>query len=78
MWQRYAQCRRTGAASSILEQLRKQGTTTGEVEQQDLLALFHAFRDNLKALRDAKVMEVIEGSTEIHKITIPRLAFSEL
>jgi hypothetical protein len=29
-------------------------------------------------LRDAKVMEVIEGSTEIQQITIPRLAFSEL
>lgn len=29
-------------------------------------------------LRDAKVMEVIEGSTEIQQITIPRLALSEL
>jgi amino acid adenylation domain-containing protein len=38
------------AASSILEQLRKQGITADEIEQQDLLALFHTFRDNLKAL----------------------------
>ena len=49
-----------------------------KLNKQDLLALFHTFRDNLKALRDAKVMDVIEGSTEIQQVTIPRLAFSEL
>ncbi|HLJ86735.1 MAG TPA: acyl-CoA dehydrogenase family protein [Candidatus Angelobacter sp.] len=29
-------------------------------------------------LRDAKVMEIIEGSTEIQQITIPKFSFSEL
>jgi alkylation response protein AidB-like acyl-CoA dehydrogenase len=29
-------------------------------------------------LRDAKVMEIIEGSTEIQQMTIPRFSFSEL
>ena len=32
----------------------------------------------MKAVRDAKVLEVIEGSTEIQQVTILRLAFSDL
>jgi amino acid adenylation domain-containing protein len=60
------------AASSILEQLRKQGITTGEIEQQDLLALFHTFRDNLKALLGYSPMPIAGSLTLIRSSSTGR------
>jgi thioesterase domain-containing protein len=60
------------AASSILEQLRKQGITTGEIELQDLLALFHTFRDNLKALLDYSPMPIAGSLTLIRSSSTGR------
>ena len=53
------------AASSILEQLRKQGIVPAEIDQQDLLALFHTFRDNLKALHGYSPMPIAGSLTLI-------------
>jgi thioesterase domain-containing protein len=62
----------TDAASSILEQLRRQGITTGDIEQQDLLALFHTFRDNLKALLGYNPMPIAGSLTLIRSSSTGR------
>jgi amino acid adenylation domain-containing protein len=72
------------AISSILEQLHRQGVVPAEVGQQELLALFHIFLHNLKALLGygpmpfAGPLTLIRSSSTSREQNDPSLGWSSL